>query len=83
MAGRRAGAGEAAGDRPAAGRWTLADALAALAADRSPIRVGLHGGETVTGVLLSVGEDVMTLRLASGDLHAHVALDAIESATAV
>jgi hypothetical protein len=80
VTGRRAGTGEATGERRPAGLWGVVDALAALAEDRSPVRLGLAGGETLTGVLLSVGADVMTVRL-TGGLHAHVALAAIETAT--
>jgi hypothetical protein len=81
VTGRRPGTGGASGERRAAGPWGVIDALAALAEDRSPVRLGLVGGETLTGVLLTVGTDVMTVQLPAGGLHAHVALAAVETAT--
>jgi hypothetical protein len=81
VAGRRSGTGEASGERRAAGEWRVTDALAALAADRSQVRLGLTGGETMTGTVLSVGEDVMTLQLPADGLRAHVALASLETAT--
>lgn len=83
VAGGRAGAAEATGGRAPAGTWRVSDALAALAADRSGIRLGLCGGETLTGVLVAVGADVVTVQLAGGGLRAHVALAAVETATPI
>ena len=80
VAGRRPGTGEATGGRPA-GAWRVVDALAVLAAERSPVRLGVRGGDTLTGTLASVGEDVMTLLLPVGGQRAHVALQALETAT--
>lgn len=50
------------GDRPPPLSMRLVDALVMLAADRSPIRLGLTNGETVQGDLVAVGRDVITLR---------------------
>jgi hypothetical protein len=79
VAGRRIGTGEATGTRAPAGGWLVADALGALAAERSPVRVGLRGGETLSGDLVSVGDDVLTIRLPEGGMRVHVALAALET----
>jgi hypothetical protein len=79
VAGRRSGTGEATGARGPAGDWLVTDALAALAAERSPVRIGLRGGETLSGDLVSVGDDVLTVRLAAGGMRVHVALGALET----
>lgn len=55
----------AAGDRATAVELTFAEALATLAADLTPVRLGLRGGETLSGDLVAAGEDVVTLRLAA------------------
>jgi hypothetical protein len=81
VAGRRPGTGEATGERSTAGRWGVADALATLAAERSAVRLGLRGGETLSGVLVAVGEDVLTVQLPAGGMRAHVAFDALETVT--
>jgi hypothetical protein len=81
VAGRRPGAGEASGTRPPAGSWSLADALDALAAERNPVRLGVRGGELLSGEVVAVGDDVVTLRLASGGQRVHVAVAAIETTT--
>ena len=78
VAGRGPGMGEATGERTPAGEWRLVDALAALAAEHSPVRIGLRGGEIVSGELVAAGDDVITLRMAAGGMRIHVALDAIE-----
>jgi hypothetical protein len=83
VAGRRPGTGEATGEREPAGGWGLVDALATLAAERGPVRLGLRGGETVSGVLVAVGDDVLTVQLPAGGLRAHVALGAVETATPI
>jgi hypothetical protein len=83
VAGRRTGTGEATGGRRAAGEWRVVDALAALAAERSPVRLGVTGGEILSGTVLTVGEDVLTVQLAAGGLRAHVALASVETATPV
>lgn len=64
VAARAAGAapGVAAGDRRPALPLRLADALAALAAEREVARLGLAGGREVTGCLLAAGADVLTVR---------------------
>lgn len=58
-------AGWSAGDRERAGAATtslrLVDALAALAGERLPVRLGLAGGDDLTGELATVGVDVLTL----------------------
>jgi hypothetical protein len=79
VAGRRPGTGEATGARPPAGAWDVADAMAALAAERSPVRISLRGGETLSGDLISVGDDVLTVRLAEGGMRVYVALGALET----
>ncbi|HLI00560.1 MAG TPA: hypothetical protein VKV06_07220, partial [Acidimicrobiales bacterium] len=58
----------------------LVDALDTLAAERSPVRLGLAGGEVVSGDLLAVGVDVVTVAVAAG-VRAHVALGAVETCT--
>lgn len=79
IAGRRRGAGgEATGDRAPAGAWTVVDALGALAAERSPVRLGVTNGDTVRGDLVSIGEDVLTVRTGS-DTWTHVALATVET----
>jgi len=77
VAGRRA---PASGDRVPPGPWRLVDALDTLAAERSPVRLGLAGGEVVSGDLLAVGVDVVTVAVAAG-VRAHVALGAVETCT--
>jgi hypothetical protein len=83
VAGRRTGLGEATGERAGPGGWAMADALAALAAERSPVRLGLKGGEVLSGVLVTVGEDVLTLQLPVDGARAYVALAALETATPI
>jgi hypothetical protein len=77
----RTGSGEATGERSRVGPWTLAGALSALAGERNPVRLGLQGGETLTGRLVAVGEDLATLQLPAGGTRAYVVLTAIETAT--
>ncbi len=81
LVGRRPGTGEASGERPAPGTWRMVDALEALAAERSPVRLGLLGGEILAGVLLSVGEDILTVQLATGGQRAYIALASLETTT--
>jgi hypothetical protein len=81
VAGRRSGPGEATGDRAPAGEWRLFDALASFAAERAPVRVGLRSGEVVSGEVLAVGEDVVTLRAAAGGMRVLVALGGVETCT--
>jgi hypothetical protein len=83
VAGRRRGTGEATGDRAPAGEWTLLDALGALASERTPVQLSLAGGEVVRGDLVSVGEDVLTLRTGAGDTWTHVAVAAVETCSPV
>jgi len=56
------------GDRPAGSSspLRLADVLVGLAAEREPMRVTTTDGETVAGVVGSVGQDLVTLRTGSG-----------------
>ncbi|MHB1930088.1 MAG: hypothetical protein ACYCUG_11845, partial [Acidimicrobiales bacterium] len=49
-------------DRRPALRIGFPDALAALAAERSPVAMALIGGSEVRGALVAVGTDVATLR---------------------
>ncbi|HEX6235832.1 MAG TPA: hypothetical protein VFZ68_01490 [Acidimicrobiales bacterium] len=61
----RPGAGPALGVRPAVGERLLADVLAGMAADRERVAlVPVHGGDPVTGALVSVGRDVAGMRSA-------------------
>lgn len=55
----------AAGDRATAVKLTFAEALASLADELAPVRLGLRGGETLSGDLVAAGQDVVTLRLAA------------------
>lgn len=50
------------GNRPPPLSLRMVDALVMLAADRSPIRLGLTDGAAVQGDLVAVGRDVVTLR---------------------
>lgn len=50
------------GNRRPALELSFADALAALAAERSPVRLGLAAGADAVGTLVAVGADVVTLR---------------------
>jgi hypothetical protein len=81
--------GDPSGDRHPPLALRLVDALGVLAADRSPVRLGVVGGEVLLGKLWAVGIDVVTLR---GDPRAlgngpsrredlYVPLDAIEACT--
>lgn len=79
LAGRRPALRAAAGERSPAGLWTVTDALEALAADRAPVRLGLRGGETLRGVVVAVGRDVVTLAL--DGMRALVPLGAVETAS--
>lgn len=81
--GRGAGSEPPSGRRPPQGPWGLVDALAALAAERSRVRLALASGELLTGDLLGAGEDVVTLRPSDTRLLVHVAIAAIQSCTAV
>jgi len=71
---------EPAGDRPAAISLHLADALAALAADRAPVRLVLSDGGRALGDLVATSTDVVTLRVGSPSRQVvHVPLAAIAS----
>jgi hypothetical protein len=70
-----------AGARSAALSVRLADALAALAAERAPVHLGVAGGERISGDLLAVGIDVLTVRAPLGQARVHVALAAVETCT--
>lgn len=76
-------AGAAAGDRAAPLSLTLADLLAALAAERPRVRVVVEGGgEAVSGELWSVGADVATIRLEGDDRPVvYVRLEAVREVT--
>ena len=62
---RTPAAGAASGDRNPTLRLTLAGALGLLAAEREAARIGLAGGSAVTGRILGVGADVLTVDPAS------------------
>ncbi|MDQ2754767.1 MAG: hypothetical protein M3R71_04370 [Actinomycetota bacterium] len=82
-AGDRDHFGIAAGDRQSFRGTTLADSLAALAAERSSVRFRLAGGDQVVGALTSVGVDVSSVRLEGRERRmTHVSLAAVESCTA-
>lgn len=53
--------GAASGDRSPTLRLTLAGALGLLAAEREAARIGLAGGGEVTGRILGIGADVVTV----------------------
>ncbi|HEX2038162.1 MAG TPA: hypothetical protein VHF47_00355 [Acidimicrobiales bacterium] len=55
-------------------------ALAGMAAERPRIAVVVHGGESTSGELQSVGVDVLTLRL-EGAVVVHMRVDAIAEVT--
>ena len=72
---------EATGDRPPARPVTLGQTLAALAPTRPAVRI-VAGGETLSGALRSVGEDVVTVRVdAQPPVHVYVALGSVEECT--
>lgn len=56
----------ASGDRTAALDLRLVELLAQVADGEPSVTVGFVSGETVTGTLLTVGADVLTIRLAPG-----------------
>jgi hypothetical protein len=56
-------AGPPAGDRQAPLRLSLAAALAALAEEHLPVEVLLAGGHRLSGRLLSVGEDLLSVEV--------------------
>jgi hypothetical protein len=58
----------------------LVHALSGLAADRPRVAVVVHGGESTSGDLWSVGLDVLTLRL-ENDAVVHVRVDAVAEVT--
>jgi hypothetical protein len=62
----RPGAADVLGDRRVVGRLRLADVMAGLAADRSPVRVVTVDAGAITGIVRSVGQDVAVVR-AAGD----------------
>jgi hypothetical protein len=92
LPGRRAGAapsydrGDPSGDRNPPLPILLVDALALLAADRSPVRLGVTSGELILGDLIAVGIDVITVQgdsLARGNGparrdHLYIPLAAVE-----
>lgn len=57
----RAGAPVVVGDRPAVGSTRLQDVLAGLGVDGTHVRVMTVDGETLSGVVRSVGRDVVVL----------------------
>jgi hypothetical protein len=72
--------GEAAtiGDRSIATSLSLVDVLTGLAAERAAVLLVLAGGDdAVAGALGSVGQDVVTVRLAGAGGTAYVPVDAI------
>jgi hypothetical protein len=63
----QAGARLVTGDRVLTSRLSLAEVITALAAERERVVLVLaDGGETVAGVLQSVGQDMVVVRLAEG-----------------
>jgi hypothetical protein len=63
----QAGARLVTGDRVLTSRLSLAEVIIALAAERERVVLVLaDGGETVAGVLQSVGQDMVVVRLADG-----------------
>jgi hypothetical protein len=58
----RPGAADVLGDRPVVGRLRLAEVMAGLAADRSPVRVVTVDAGAITGIVRSVGQDVAVVR---------------------
>ena len=58
----RSGAADVLGDRRVVGRLRLAEVMAGLAADRSPVRVVTVDAGAITGVVRSVGQDVAVVR---------------------
>jgi small nuclear ribonucleoprotein (snRNP)-like protein len=50
------------GDRPGGGATRLSDVVAGLAADREQVRLVTVDGESVTGVVRSVGLDILVVR---------------------
>lgn len=81
VAGPRGGTEEASGQRPPPGTWTLVDALAVLATERSPARLALRGGEVVSGTMIASGTDVVTVRLPATALRVHIPIGGIETCT--
>jgi hypothetical protein len=74
-------AGAATGARPAALDLSLGELLARFADDRPEVAVSLSGGEVVSGELVAVGSDVLTVRVAPGaDGLAYCSLAAVSSA---
>lgn len=65
-----------AGDRPPQLSLSLAGALSALADQRAPVALTTDDGDTFDGEVVSVGQDVVALRLAGARLR-HVALAAV------
>jgi hypothetical protein len=75
---RASTAGAAAGDRLPSLDATFRDALDALAADRSPVRLVLAGGDQVAGDLIGLGVDVASVRLDEPSrMVTYVSLDAV------
>ena len=74
------GSGVATGDRPAALDLTFGEIVARIAADRPDGWICLGDGETLSGVVLAVGVDVLSLRVAPGaDGIAYVSMSAVSS----
>lgn len=72
----------AAGDRSAPLDQRLVDVLGDLAAERSPVRLQLRGGQLLSGDLISVGTDVISLRLEGAERRmVHAVLAAVETCT--
>lgn len=60
------------------GAWTMWDALATLASERSAVRLIVAGADPVAGELRSAGEDMVTIRAAgTASRVAHVPLAAV------
>ncbi len=71
-------AGAPAGDREPNLALSLVGALAALAEDRIPVALTLEGGVHLEGVVVTVGEDVITLRVeGQSRRYAHVRLASV------
>jgi hypothetical protein len=71
---------QALGDRVPDLRLDLAAALAGLASDRPTVSLELEGGKRATGVLESVGVDIVTLRIdGPAGVVVHLAINAISA----
>jgi len=74
----RSGGGAPAGDREPKLALSLVGALAALAEDRVPVALTLEDGVHLDGVIATVGEDVITLRIEGTNRRfAHVRLASV------